>query len=221
MQRDVHTLSLQAPPATRPEAGAIALEQQWLNRLMGNFTWMDCRLARLAHSGERILELGAGRGDLGFALAARGSPGSYAGVDHCPRPAGWPEDWAWWATDPLDFQHYDRFPVVTANLFLHRLSPEELAALGRTLRRSARVILATTPARRKRHLWQLAVLGAMGLSRTTRRFARAGVRAGFVGNELPQALGLSPRDWTWTISLDWRGAYRMEAVRRPRLAARA
>ena len=221
VHRDVHTLLLELVSPSRAAAGTFAREQQLLNGLMGNFAWMGRRLPQLVRPGEGLLELGAGRGDLGLALARQRCFSVYAGVDRRPRPAAWPAGWDWWATDALDFQHYDRFPVVTANLFLHLLSAEELAALGRTLRHSARVIVACEPARRRRHLWQLALLGALGLSRPTCRFARAGVRAGFIADELPRALGLSPLNWTWDVTVDWRGSYRMVAMRRPRFAAHA
>jgi hypothetical protein len=54
----------------------------------------------------------------------------------------------------------------------------------------------------------------LGGSHVTRHDARVSIAAGFLGDELPAALGLDPRNWHWRCTTTALGAYRMIALRR-------
>lgn len=187
---------------------------------MGNFRWFLRELPPRLRSRERVLELGSGTGELGLLLARRLRRHFYAGIDFWPRPVLWPRNWAWWSTDALDFTGFGSFPVVVSNLTLHQFHDDELAALGTVLNQHARLIVACEPARRTRHLVQVALLRMLGMRAATRREANDSIRAGFVGDELPRVLGLSPREWNISVKTGFRGYYRMIAVRRDRLRPR-
>lgn len=170
---------------------------------------------------ERVLELGAGTGDLGGLLSRRLRRHGYAGIDFWPRPEHWPRNWAWWSTDALDFTNFNNFPVVLSNFTLHQFHDDELSALGTVLNQHARLIVACEPARRTCHLAQIALLGLLGMKALARREASDSVRAGFVDDELPRVLGLSPREWNVQVKTGFRGYYRMIAVRKDRTRVRA
>jgi hypothetical protein len=55
----------------------------------------------------------------------------------------------------------------------------------------------------------------LGANHVTRHDGPVSIAAGFVGEELPAALGLAPDQWVWSCRTSWLGAYRMIAVRRP------
>lgn len=207
-------------PPTHPAALESRRELRLVNDLMGNFRWFLRELPSRLRARERVLELGSGTGELGLLLSRRLRRHFYAGIDFWPRPALWPRQWAWWSTDALDFTGYGSFPVVLSNLTLHQFHEDELAALGAVLNQHARLIVACEPARRTRHLWQVALLGWLGVKRFARCEARDSIRAGFVGDELPKILGLSPREWNITVKTGFRGYYRMVAVRRDRVRPR-
>ena len=119
-----------------------------INRLMGNPDWLVRSLAAKLRPGERVLEIGAGTGELGRKLAAQGV--RIDGLDLWPRPADWSADCAWHRADLRAFEGYGEYDVILANLILHQFNDRELAELGCRLRARARVILACEPARRLR-----------------------------------------------------------------------
>ena len=152
-------------------------------------------------------------GELGLRLAARGI--AVDGLDLWPRPPAWPAERAWHSADLRTFDGYDRYSVVIGNLIFHQFSAPELAEVGAALRRSARVIVACEPARRRSSQALLAVLGPpLGANAVTQHDARVSVAAGFIGDELPQALGLDDGQWNFRCFSTVLGAYRMIAARR-------
>lgn len=178
---------------------------------MGNERWFRRQLQRHRAEGQRVLELGSGTGELGLALASAGF--AIDGLDFCPRPTGWPPANGWHRGDLRSFDRYGEYPVVIANLILHHFSADELAALGPGLSR-ARLILASEPARLRRSRFLCAALAPLvGADPVTRHDARVSIEAGFLRDELPRQLGLSPGDWQWTCSTSPLGAYRMVARR--------
>ena len=204
---------LDSLPPDHPDAIHSRRDLRLINRLMRNHRWLSRTLPPLLLPGEIALELGAGTGELGLRLAARGVP--VDGLDFWPRPAGWPAARSWHSADLCRFAGYDAYPVILGNLIFHQFSDDQLAALGAVLRRSARVIIACEPARQKFFQACFAVLGPVfGANAVTRHDARISIGAGFLQDELPRALGLDSQVWEWHCTSTQLGAYRMVAIRR-------
>jgi hypothetical protein len=212
MQRTLQPELLDSLPPDHPDALHNRRDLHRINSLMGNFRWFASVLPKFMRAGERAIEVGAGDGTLGWALAAAGI--SYDGLDLWPRPANWPRDAAWHRTNLLSFAGYADYPVVFGNLIFHQFSSAELAALGATLGRTARLIIANEPARQRR--FQLLMRGIsplIGAGHVTDHDAHVSIAAGFRGDELPRALGLDEKIWTWRRTTTIRGAYRLIAQR--------
>lgn len=191
-----------------------------INFLMGTERWFSRTLRRISTPRDSFLELGAGAGELGRALASSIEPVRYAGLDRWPRPPDWPDHWRWLRTDLLDFQDYGGSTVVIGSLILHQFTAAELTGIGRMMQAHARAIVFSEPARRKLHVWQLRMLALFGLGPAALHEGPATIEAGFLGEELPLSLGLDRREWKWTVTTGFRGYYRMVAVRRARSARR-
>jgi hypothetical protein len=203
---------LDSLPENSPEAQHCRSDLRRLNALMGNDRWFARTLPKLVQPGERLIELGAGSGELGARLAGEGLP--VTGLDLAPRPPAWPAGEAWWQTDLLDFKAWADTPVVLGNLVLHHFEDHELQALGRQFDRDVRVLVVSEPWRRM-FSHRLFALGCF-LFRAhpiTRHDGAVSINAGFRGEELPKLLGLDPRRWRWRIDTTLLGGYRLVAQR--------
>ena len=180
---------------------------------MGNTRWFLRNLPRLIDQGDRVLELGAGTGDLGQALSPHGV--QVHAMDRCPPPAAWPAARSWHEADALTFNEYSSYSVVIGNLIFHHFSSTELAALGAKFKPSARLIIACEPARYR--CFQLLfsfIAPLIGANDVTRHDAHVSIAAGFRREELAVALGLDPAVWDCRVSISIFGAYRLIATRR-------
>jgi hypothetical protein len=214
MRRELQAELLDSLPPDHPDALHNRRDLRLTNRLMGNHRWLARTLPALLRPGESVLELGAGTGELGARLAARGV--GLDGLDLWPRPAGWPPARAWHRTDLLAFDGYDRYAAIIGNLIFHQFTAADLAALGRNLRRSVRVIVACEPARRRFSQVCFARLAPLfGANHVSLHDAHVSIAAGFCDEELPRMLDLEPADWDCRCRTTALGAYRMTAVRRP------
>ena len=213
MQRTLQPELLDSLPPEHPDAQHSRRDLRITNRIMGNHRWFVRVLPPLLRPGELALELGAGTGELGLRLAGHRAP--VDGLDLWPRPEDWPAARAWHIADLRSFAGYDRYAAVIGNLIFHQFTDPELAALGATLRRTARVIVACEPMRRRFSQVLYAVVASLlGASRVTLHDARVSITAGFRRDELPHRLGLDEREWTIHCVTTWLGGYRMIAVRR-------
>ncbi len=199
--------------ADDPAARRSRRELRLINAIMGNHRFLAGEVRRSIQPGWRVLELGAGDGTFGKRLVSQGicQAAQISGLDLAPRPADWPQDSAWVQGD-IFAAPLPEAEVVIANLFLHHFEDKALAHLGKKLPANCRIFLASEPARRRLHLAQSALLTVLALlSHVTRHDMRTSIRAGFLGEELPRALGLG--GWQWKIAATFLGAYRMCAVR--------
>lgn len=213
MQRTLQSEILDSLSPDDPAAVRNRRDLRVINRIMGNPRWFMRILPKTLRPGERILEIGAGTGELGMRLSSRGI--EVDGLDLWPRPALWPAPRAWHQSDLRRFDGYGAYPVVIANLILHQFTDGELADLGRILRRTARVLVACEPARGR--LWQVlcgAAAPLFGANYVTRHDARVSIAAGFRGDELPRRMEMDAKAWDVRCSASFLGGYRMIAVRR-------
>lgn len=196
-----------------PAAQRFRRDMRLTNAAMGNHRWIARVLPGLARSGELALELGAGTGELATLLRARGV--EVDGLDLWPAPPDWTGARAWHRADVLTFPGYRAYPVLVGNMILHQFTDAQLAALGETLRTTARVIVACEPVRRTAsRLLYRAIAPLLGASRVSLHDGDVSIVAGFRDGELPILLGLDRRAWDIRVSITWLGAYQLIAVRR-------
>jgi len=214
MRRVLEPEILDSLPIDHPEALRNRNDLAKINRIAGNFGWFARTVPPLLRPGEPILEIGAGTGELGRRLQEIGVP--VDGLDLWPRPAGWPETRAWQAADLRQFDGFGGYPVILANLILHQFDAGDLASIGRRLGRSARVVVASEPARLRRSQFLFAAACRFfGANYVTRHDAHVSIAAGFVGRELPELLGLREDQWQCRCLIEPLGMYRMVAIRLP------
>ena len=217
MIRAVNSELMDALPHDHPDALRSRRDLVLINRLMGNWRWLAGLLDEHLQPGDRVLEIGAGRGEFlswWNDHSRSAAAANITGLDLAPRPRHWPSAWKWIQNDIADHTSYDCFDIVLANLTLHHLQDHTLAELGRHLSRGPRAVLVSEPARRRLHAWQARVLVVAGINYVTRHDSVASVRAGFRDGELPRLLRLDATAWQVQVSSTWLGAYRMSAVRR-------
>jgi hypothetical protein len=217
MKRVVQPEILDSLPETHPDAIANRRDLRIINAVMGNYRWFKRELPPLLHTGDRVLEIGAGTGTLGLALrrslVARSVP--FDGLDRWSRPGKWPADWNWHQEDLLTFGGYDNYTVLVANLILHQFDEENLHNLGSRIRQSGiRLILASEPARRRIHQRQLRLMRPLGLNPVSRHDGHVSIAAGFQNEELPKLLGLDPDRWNVDCRDRVFGSNRMIALRK-------
>ena len=213
MQRTIQPEILDTLSPEDPAALHNRRDLRIINRLMGNPGWFARALTAVLRPGDRILELGAGTGELSRSLAGRGF--RIDGLDLWPRPPGWPAASAWHQADLRTFAGYGDYSVIIASFILHQFTAPELAAVGEKLR-AARVILACEPLRLRRNQRAWALLAPLlGANFVSRHDAHVSIAAGFLRAELPRHLGLAEERWTCSCRHTIRGAYRLRAERRP------
>jgi SAM-dependent methyltransferase len=204
---------LDSLPADDPRALGSRRDLRIFNAVLGGGRWFRRNLPPVVRPGERVLELGAGTGELGHALARAGVLAD--GLDLGPRPTVWPATAHWHQGDVFAFAGWGDYEVVIGNLVFHHFDAAGLRHLGVRMAAHARVImafeLARWPVSQRLFAAMCAVVRANDVSRHD---GRVSIEAGFLGDELPELLGLDPTVWRWEISMTCCGAYRMLAERR-------
>src|SRR2546423_733359 len=104
MQRELKPELLDSLPPDHPDARHNRRDLRLTNRAMGNYRWMARTLSDPVSRGAKVLEIGAGTGEMGRHLATRGIEAD--GLDLWPRPAGWPAGCIWHQADLLAFAGY-------------------------------------------------------------------------------------------------------------------
>lgn len=212
MERMLEPELLDALPPEHPDALHNRRDLRLTNRVMRNHVWIAQTLPSLVRNGERVLEIGAGTGELAHLLAQAGVAAD--ALDLWPKPDNWPQDRTWHTADLRLFREWHRYPVVLGNLIFHQFSDAELRALGKNLS-GARVIVACEPTRRRvSQILYAAIAPLLGANHVTLHDARVSIAAGFLGEELPHTLGLDRSAWNIHCSTTGMGAYHMVATRR-------
>ncbi len=214
LRRQVIPELLDALPHEDPAAIWSREELHFINHFMGNHRWI-CRILQEQEMGNpRILELGAGDGSLARLALSKGiaQPAQWSALDLAPAPADWPQEAMWHQGDLFALPALPDTEIIVANLFLHHFEKDQLKKLGARLPESCRLFIACEPARRRLHTLQGHLLSALvDLSPVTHHDMLVSIRAGFLGDELSQALGL--QDWQTHVSMTALGAYRFTAWR--------
>jgi len=214
MQRSLQPELLDTLPVDHPDALHNRRDLRLTNRVLGTHRWIERTLPGLLLPGERVLELGAGTGELGRRLARRGL--IMGGLDLWPRPPDWSEA-DWHQEDLRTFRGYDRYPAILGNLILHQFSDADLGSIGDRLQRGPRVIVACEPARRRiSQVLYRALAPCFGANHVSLHDAHVSIAAGFRGDELPRLLGLDANVWRVRHATTLLGVYRLVAVRRTR-----
>lgn len=213
LQRTLQPELLDSLPPDHPDALHNRRDLRLTNRAMGSHRWIARRIPALLRPRERVLEIGAGTGELGLMLAREGI--AVDGLDLWPRPPDWPAERIWHRADLRGFDGYGGYEVFVGNLIFHQFSDEELGKLGRALARTARVIVASEPARQRRsQVLFRAFAPLFRANHVSLHDAHVSIAAGFLGDELPRVLGLRPDIWEIGCTVTTLGNYRMTAVRR-------
>jgi methyltransferase family protein len=99
--------------------------------------------------------------------------------------------------DAIEFMEWPAgFDIISANLFLHHLSDQDLTRLLGRAAQSAPLFVACEPKRAQWPLFASRLLWAIGCGEVTRHDAPASVRAGFAGRELS---ALWPTNEPWEL----------------------
>lgn len=215
LPRRVQPELLDGLPPGHPDALHNRRDLRFFNAIMGNYRWFARALRAHLRPGDRLLELGAGEGDLAKSLR-RAWPGqtfSHTGLDLWPRPADWPAAQEWHRADLTQFSGYANYSVILGNLILHQFEDDVLPDLGRRWREHARLLVFCEPARHALHLAQLPLARLAGINYVSRHDARVSVEGGFRGRDLPRLLGVDAPPWRIELSHTFFGAYRLIAVR--------
>ena len=195
-----------------PDAVKSRADLRLINAIMGNHRWIIQQLKAQLGTRPVILELGAGDGALARRLVESRlcAPEQMLAMDLMPAPPDWPVGARWIQRSIFDKDSWPAADIIIANLFLHHFNGDELRVIGEAMRSSASMIIACEPARRNYHLAQGALLAALAdFNRVTCHDMLVSIRAGFLGNELEQALGL--QDWECHTSSRLLGSYHMVA----------
>ena len=212
--RRVQPELLDSLPPGHPDALHNRRDLRFFNAVMGNHRWFARALREHLCPGDRMLELGAGEGNLAQSLR-RTLPAqtTYAGLDLWPRPADWPAAQVWHRADLTQFADYANYNVILGNLILHQFEDNVLAGLGRQWREHARLLVFCEPARHALHLAQLPLARGAGINYVSRHDGRVSIEGGFRGRELPRLLGVDAPPWRSELRHTFFGAYRLIAVR--------
>ncbi|HEY5792968.1 MAG TPA: class I SAM-dependent methyltransferase [Chthoniobacterales bacterium] len=187
-----------------PAAQRSRKDLRRIHFLMGNFRWMT----RVIPPARRIVEIGAGDGELCARLSRRFPAARVTGVDRIPGPPG------------VDWKQGDLFAVLpgcsggvlAGVMILHHFSGEALRLLGGLADGFERLCFCEP--------WRSSLSLAWGrvmnpfFSEVTRHDLPASVDAGFRPGELAGLLGLDAARWRIAETVDWRGALRFQAWRR-------
>ena len=197
---------------TDPRAIRSRRDLRWIDLYLGNSRWIVRRVKKQTPPPARIIEIGAGEGDLCCKLQTSLPSSTVTGLDLIQRPTNLPVSIQWNSGDFFQTLPNIYADVCVGSLILHHFSDEALRDLGARLQ-SFRSLTFCEPLRSRLPLF-LSKLSCPFLSEVTRHDMPASIRAGFLPGELPALLGLDSNKWSVRESSHWRGALRLAAWQR-------
>src|SRR5438105_728905 len=117
MKRTLTPEILDSLPPDDPAARHSRRDLRMFNAVLGGPRWLRRTVPALLRPGERVLEIGAGTGELGASFARKGF--LLDGLDRGPRPSAWPAAARWHQTDVLAFDAWSDYEVAIGNLIFH------------------------------------------------------------------------------------------------------
>jgi len=115
-----------------------------------------------------------------------------------------PDGCTWHQADLFEVLPQLSGDAIIGNLFLHHFHDEQLAQIGRMLRKFP-IIAFSEPCRHPRFRWGGHALALLGIDRVTRRDLHVSIDAGFAGQELAQTLNIEAA----AVECSRLGAYRL------------
>jgi hypothetical protein len=185
---------------------------RWINLYLGNSRWIVRQIKTQTPPPDRIIEIGAGEGDLCRKVHTSLPSSTVTGLDLIQRPTNLPVSIQWISGNFFQTLPTIRADACVGSLVLHHFSDKALRELGSRLQ-SFRSITFCEPLRSRLPLF-LSKLCCPFLSKVTRHDMPASIRAGFRPSELPDLLGLDSNKWIFREYSHWRGALRLAATQR-------
>ena len=214
MLRQVTPEILDSLPDQHPDAQSSRRDLRIINRLMGSHQWFQQQISRLTQD-TNCLEIGAGDGGLAISLVDHFKNLNYTAIDRIDPPDDLPPQIQWLKEDLFSSTGYEVADTLLANLILHHFEDAALSELGARIQDSPiQSMLVSEPCRRQLHKYQLAAGRLIGFNHVTPHDGDVSIEAGFVGDELPNLLGLNATHWDIKTATSWMGCYRMVATRR-------
>jgi len=192
-----------------PRAIRSRRDLRWIDLFLGNSRWIARQLKKQTPPPARIIEIGAGEGDLCRIISTTLPSSTVTGLDLIQRPGNLPEVIQWSSGDFFQTLPKMDADACVGSLILHHFSDEALRDLGARLQ-SFRSLTFCEPLRSHLPLF-LSKLSCPFLSEVTRHDMPVSIRAGFILGELPALLGLDSKKWHIRESSHWRGVLRLTA----------
>lgn len=194
-----------------PRAVRSRRDLKLIDLFLGNSRWIVRQLKNRTPLPVRVVEIGAGEGDLCRKIQCSLPSAAITGLDLIQRPANLPSGIQWIGGD-----FFKTLPTLEADacigsLILHHFSDEALRALGERLQ-SFHILAFSEPLRTRMPLF-FSKLSSPLMGEVTRHDMSTSIRAGFRKGELPTLLGLNSKKWKVRESTDWRGVLRLMASR--------
>jgi hypothetical protein len=195
-----------------PRAIRSRRDLRWIDLFLGNSRWIVRQLKKQTPPPARIIEIGAGEGDLCRRVQTSLPSSTVTGLDLIQRPGNLPEVIQWSSGDFFQTLPNIYADACIGSLILHHFSDEALRDLGARLQ-SFRSLTFCEPLRSRLPLF-LSKLSCPFLSEVTRHDMPASIRAGFIPGELPALLGIDSKNWHIRESPHRRGVLRLTASQR-------
>lgn len=186
-----------------PNAVRSRKDLRLINRFMAGEAWILKQVSNMKNV-RRIVELGAGDGQLSNALKSQQSECVVVALDLVPRPKSAADGVIWESVSVLDYDGYDEHCIVVANLFIHHLQDSELRSLGEKLK-DVRAVVFAEPHRKKSALCMGRLIFPV-VNHVTRHDMITSIKAGFVRGEIEGLLGSG---FQWSEGSGFFGGIRM------------
>jgi hypothetical protein len=195
-----------------PRALRSRSDLRLIDFFLGNSRWIVEQLEKQDPAPARILELGAGEGELCRRINASLPSSSVTGLDLIGRPANLSADIDWISGDFFDTLPATNADTCVGSLILHHFSDRALRELGSRMK-SFRCLAFCEPLRGRAPLF-FSTVSSLFMGEVTQHDMPASIRAGFRLGELPALLGLDSGVWKINESSLWRGSLRLLVSRR-------